>query len=85
MMNVTECYCKIGSEFYPEDRMNINYGKNNYNEDFKEIVNFNIDYNGLPQNIKLYIKHKTFKSSFEIFIYLILDIKMIIWPTTNTP
>ena len=23
-MNVTECYCKIGSEFYPEDRMNIN-------------------------------------------------------------
>ena len=29
IMNVTECYCKIGSEFYPEDRMNINYGTNN--------------------------------------------------------
>ena len=29
VMNVTECYCKIGSEFYPEDRMNINYGTNN--------------------------------------------------------
>ena len=29
IMNVTECYCKIGSEFYPEDRMNINYGANN--------------------------------------------------------
>ena len=25
IMNVNECYCKIGSEFYPEDRMNINY------------------------------------------------------------
>ena len=24
IMNVTECYGKIGSEFYPEDRMNIN-------------------------------------------------------------
>ena len=24
VMNVTESYCKIGSEFYPEDRMNIN-------------------------------------------------------------
>ena len=23
IMNVTECYCKIGSEFYPEDRMNF--------------------------------------------------------------
>ena len=34
-MNVTECYCKIGSEFYAEDRMNINYGTNNYNEAFK--------------------------------------------------
>ena len=29
IMNVTECYCKIGSEFYPEDRMNIIYGTNN--------------------------------------------------------
>ena len=50
IMNVTECYCKIGSEFYPEDRMNNNYGTNNYNEAFKEIVRFNKDYNGLPHN-----------------------------------
>ena len=38
IMNVTECYCKIGSEFYPEDRTNINCGTNNYNEAFKEIL-----------------------------------------------
>ena len=63
VMNVTECYCKIGSEFYPEDRMNINYGTNNYNEAFKEIVSFNKDYNALPHNIKPYINHRTFKSS----------------------
>ena len=43
LMNVTELYCKIGSEFYPEDRMNINYGTNNCNEAFKEIVSFNKD------------------------------------------
>ena len=49
IMNCTECYC---SEFYPEDRMNINYGTNNYNEAFKEIVSFNKDYNGLPHNMK---------------------------------
>ena len=49
-MYVTECYCKISSEFYPEDRMNINYGTNNNNEAFEEIVNFNEDYIGLPQN-----------------------------------
>ena len=41
--NVTECYSKIGSEFYPEDRMNINYCTSNYNEEFKEIVKFNKD------------------------------------------
>ena len=63
IMNVTECYCKIVSEFYPEDRLNINYGANNYNEAFKEIVNFNKEYNGLPHNIKPYINHRTFKSS----------------------
>ena len=28
--NVTECYCKIGSEIYPENRMNINFGTNYY-------------------------------------------------------
>ena len=69
IMNVTECYCKIGSEFYPEDRMNINYVTNNYNEAFKEIVNFNRDYNGLPHNIKPYINHRTFKSSYRIYVF----------------
>ena len=59
IMNVTEGYCKIGSQFYPEDRMNINYCTNNYNEAFKGIVNFNKDYNGLPLNIKPYINHRT--------------------------
>ena len=68
-MNVTECYCKIGSEFYPEDRMNINYGTNNYNEAFKEIVSFNKDYIGLPHNIKPYINHGTFKSSYRIYVF----------------
>ena len=29
IMNVTECCCKIGSEFYPGDRLNFNYGTNN--------------------------------------------------------
>ena len=68
-MNVTECYCKIGSEFYPEDRMNINYGTNNYNEAFKEIISFNKDYNGLPHNIKPYINHRTFKSNYRIYVF----------------
>ena len=68
-MNVTECYCKIGSEFYPEDRMNISYGANNYNEAFKEIVSFNKDYNGLPHNIKPYINHRTFKSNYRIYVF----------------
>ena len=77
VMNVTECYSKIGSEFYPEDRMNINYGTNNYNEAFKEIVSFNKDYNGLPHNIKPYINHRTFKVVIE-YMYLIIDIEVII-------
>ena len=68
-MNVTECYCKIGSEFYPEDRMNINYATNNYNEAFKAIVSLNKDYNGLPHNIKPYINHRTFKSSYRIYVF----------------
>ena len=67
--NVTECYCKIGSEFYPEDRMNINYGTNNYNETFKEIVSFNKHYNGLPHSIKRYINHRTFKTNYRIYVF----------------
>ena len=69
IMNVTECYCKTGSKFYPEDRMNINYGTNNYNENFKEIVNFKKDYNRLLHNIRPYINHKTFKNSYRIYVF----------------
>ena len=69
IMNVTEFYCKIGSEFYPEDRMNINYGTNNYNEAFEEIVSFNKDYNGLPHNIKPYINHRTFKGNYRLYVF----------------
>ena len=49
--------------------MNINYGTNNYNEAFKEIVSFNKDYNGLPHNIKPYINHRTFKSNYRIYVF----------------
>ena len=69
IMNAIECYCKIGSEFYPEDRMNIIYGTNIYYEAFKEIVSFNADYNGLPHNIKPYINQRTFKSNYRIYVF----------------
>ena len=69
IMNVFECYCMIGSESYPEDRMNINYDTNIYSEAFKEIFSFNKGYNGLPHNIKPYINHKTFKRSYKIYVF----------------
>ena len=69
IMNATECYCKIGSEFYPEDRKNINYGTNKYNDVFKEVVSFNKDYNGLPHNITPNKNHRTFKSSYRIYVF----------------
>ena len=67
--NVTECYCKIGSEFYPEERMNTNKGTNNYNEAFKAIVSFIKDYNELPHSIKPYINHRKFKSNYRIYVF----------------
>ena len=68
-MIATECYCGICSEFYPEDRMNINYGTKIYNEAFKEVVNFNKEFNGLPHNIRPTINHRTFKTSFRIYVF----------------
>ena len=69
IMNVTECYCKIGNEFYPEDRMNINFVTNKYNEAFKEIASFNKDYNGLPHNIKPYINHRKIRTNYRIYVF----------------
>ena len=69
IVNVTGCYCKIGSEFYPEDRIKINYSTNNYNEVTKEIVIFNKAYNGLPHNIKPYKNHRLFKISYRIYVF----------------
>ena len=62
-------YCKIGSEFSTENRMDINYGTKNYKKAFKEIVNFNKDYSGIPHNVKPYINHRTIKSSYRIFVF----------------
>ena len=69
IMNVFGCYCKIGSEFYTEDRKNINYGTDNSNEALKEIVSFNKDYNGLFRNIKTYITHRTLKINSRICVF----------------
>ena len=68
IMNVIDFYCKIG-EFFLENRMNINYGTNNYIEAFKEIVSFNKDYSGFLHNIKPYINRRSFKSSYRIYVY----------------
>ena len=38
IMNVSESYCKIGREFYPEDRMHINYGTNKYMRLLKRLL-----------------------------------------------
>ena len=69
IINVPECCCKIGSEIYPEDRMNITYGTIIHNEALKEVVNFIKDHNGLPHNIKPYINHRTFKCRYRIYVF----------------
>ena len=68
IMNVFECYCKIGSEFYPADRMNFKYGTINYIEAFKEIASIKKDYDGLPHNKKPFkiIEHS--KVVIELYI-----------------
>ena len=48
--------------------MIINYGTNDYNETFKEIVNFIKYYNGLTHIIKQYISHRTLKSTYRIYV-----------------
>ena len=65
----TECFCKIGSVTYPEDRMNINYGTNKKNVAYKEIVNVKRNYNGLLDSAKPYINYRTFKSNYRIYIF----------------
>ena len=40
-----------------------------------EIINFNKNYNGLPDNGKPYIDHRMYKSNYKFFLNL--DIKMI--------
>ena len=35
----------------------------------RRLLIFNIDYNGLPHNIKPYINHRTFKSGYRIYVF----------------
>ena len=63
-MNITACYCKIGSEFYSENRINNNYGYNTNNEVYKEFIGFIKDLNRLEYFIKPHINYRTFKSDY---------------------
>ena len=49
--------------------MKTNSCTNNSDEAFKEVNNFNKDYNGLPQNIKPFINHRTFKGIYGIYAF----------------
>ena len=69
MVNVNECYCIIGGEFYSVERMNITLDADYYNEVFKVITSLNKNYNGLPNIIKPYINHRLFKSNKRIYIF----------------
>ena len=48
--------------------MNINYGTNNYNEAFKELLALIKTIMGY-HNIKPYINHRTFKSNYRIYVF----------------
>ena len=54
---MTERFCKIGSDFYPEDRMNIDSGLN-IMRPFKGIATFSKDCYGLLWNYKLRMSHR---------------------------
>ena len=50
--------------------MTINYGTNNYNVAYNEIVNWALKrYNGLLDIVKPYINPRTFRSSYKIYIF----------------
>ena len=69
VINVAECYCNIGLKFYPEQRIIFKCGAINYNEAYKEILNFNKNYNCLHVIIKPYINQSTFKSAHRIYVF----------------
>ena len=68
-MVVAECYCKIESESYSDNRININYNTKKYYEALKEMKRFNRNYNGLPDNIEPYITRRTIESDYRICIF----------------
>ena len=68
-MDVTECFRKVGSVPYPDNKTINNYGADNYNVAYNEIVNFNRNYNRLLDSIQPYKTYRTFKSSYIIHLF----------------
>ena len=76
-MDVTEYFCKVGSISHLDERKTANDGAIKYDVVYKEIVNFDRNYNGLLDMFKSYINQRTIKSSQEytsIYIYIYIYI-----------
>ena len=77
IMSVTECYCKIGIEFYPQDRMKVNYGTKNIMRLLKRLlilIKIIMDYLIILNHIQIIEQSKGVIE----YMYLILDVKMIL-------
>ena len=72
VMAVIECYCKIGSEFYHQDRMTLDYNASKYNEASKDTKFFNRGDYGLQVSIKPYEKQDIKNQSINVLMAMLL-------------
>ena len=66
-LDVTNAYCQIGSDCYPEDYMKIDYTRNIYDDAYNEVLSFYKNQIGLP-HIPL-ISRAEFKANYNFYIF----------------
>ena len=68
ILDVIGASLKIGSERYPDNEMQIDYNRNNYDEPYNELKRFKKEYIG-EQSLPPFITYKEFKDLYNLYVF----------------
>ena len=65
---IIEAYCKIGSVKYPDESINLDYLRNDYDDGYNEVLKFFREYVG-EQTVTPYITFQDFKEKYNLYLF----------------
>ena len=65
---ISQAVCRLGSDRYPNDYINLDYSRNNFHEAYYQIENFFLKHSG-DRLMKPFIGPNSFRTSYNLYVF----------------